>query len=639
MGGFWQKYGALGLLLAATVFYAVNYIPAAVYDGINSDEVQVLLFYRDVFQLGHSASGWLLPGASDLFPEWSGSFLLNYFLGDGLAANTVMQVAFFFAWLILLFLFYRSWGGTRPEIFLPLLILVTLLAVQNNLSHVGTMLNTVGALVLVFFIWRQGSVPRYLALGTITFLGATSDALFMVTFVAPALAALGMECALRSTSRPTGFRLIAAIVPSAVSGYLGAPWVFPVPTERSAFTRFDPENIPNCLFDVWKHLSLRWHTGLTIQVAIDLLVLVGGFALFWRFPSRLRRIAPQNVLALTYTLFLVAANWAALLVSNNFSPRYVYFPLIWPPILAAAFISHLVPRWIWPGRLLALSVALYAVFLGLHPLPVSPEYVDALRRASDLRALAARENLKAGFAEYWRAAITTYISGGTVCLRPMAGTSFYHWVSNLQWIQGYGPGSPPPRFRYIVTSQLDPVALRARFGPPDEIVETSLHEPVWIYSEANAISYNPIFGELGNRHTYPGTDEATFTAAALSSESGHLQGTARIARAGRDPAGCITFGPYLHTQAGRYRADYAYTYLKPPAADKPVTFDCVLRLDYENFLDRVPIPYVDSMPHVLSRTFVVPAHPEGAMLELRLHYFESGDIEVDSLHITYLGPE
>ena len=639
LNSFLQKYGALGVLLVATLFYASIYVPAAFYAGINSDELQVLIFYHDVFVAGHAASGWTISGATLIFPEWCVCFLLNDLIGNGLEADVVLQLLLFFGWLVLFVVFYRMCGGRRIEIFLPLLILITLLATHEHLSHVGTMLNTVGCLSLMLAGWKKMSVPRLLALGVLAFLGATSDALFIVTLVAPALAALAVEGLAHPASRKLNLCLAMAILLGAGSGYLAASWVFPVPTARTLYTEPHFERVLTCLSGLWSDLSVVHHPWLTLLVAIDLLIFVLGLIAAWKFRPAMRRGTPLMVFLLAYTFFLVVLNWGALFITNEWSSRYVYFPLIWPPILLAIFVSRFCPVRFWPGGGLALGVAGYAVFLAFHPLPKSPEYLAALQRAADLRALTAREHLEAGFAQYWIAGITTYLSGNTVCVRPMAGTNFYHWYSNLQWVEGDAPGRPLPRFRYIITPELDPVELRARFGPPDEVTETSLHEPVWIYSEANAIIYNPVFGDLGNRYTYPAPNEAAFTAAALPAESGHLQGTARIARAGQDSVGCVTFGPYLHSQPGRYRADYAYTYLKAPDADKPVMFDCVLHTDHEVYLSQAPVRYVDAKPEVFSQTFAVPNHPPGATLEYRLHYYGSGDIEVDSLHITYLGPK
>jgi hypothetical protein len=341
---------------------------------------------------------------------------------------------------------------------------------------------------------------------------------------------------------------------------------------------------------------------------------------------------------LAYTFALVALNWTALLLTNPWYMRYVCFSLVWPLLVAAGLSSEIFSRRSWIVRLLALGVALYTVWVARHPLPKSPEYLAAMKRIPELQALMAEEHMKAGLADYWYANLTTYLSGDKVCLRAMDHTHFYHWCSNLQWVEGDHRGSPVPKFRFLLMPNLDPDLLRVRFGPPDRIAKTSLGEEVWIYSEENAISNNPIFGELGNRHTFPEPDETLFTAATLPSQTGQWQGSIRIARAGRDRAGCLTFGPYLNMLPGRYRADYSYTYLKAPEPDKPVTFDCILHLKGEDYLDKVAIPYVDGTPRILSRQVVVPPHPDGAPLEMRLHYQGSGDFEVDSLKVTYLGP-
>jgi hypothetical protein len=634
-----RKYGGVVLLLAATLFYTVSYIPSVFFGGINSDELEVLVFYHDIFESGHSPAGWILPGASCLFPDWSVCFLLNYLLHDGLAGDVVLQVLSFMAWLALFFIGYRLCGGKRSGVFLSFLVLISVLVARSNLSHVGTMLNAVACLDLILFAARTGSVFRYMALAAVVFLGAASDPLFIVIFVCPALAALVTESLFHPSNRKAARRPVAVIFPGAILGYMAAPWIFPVPTARAMYTQFRPENILTCLENLWKDLGPAQHPWFVPLFAADMLILVAGGAAAVFFRNQVRKSSPILVFLFVYTFALIMANWAALLLTNNWSMRYVYFSLVWPPLLGAGFLSEAFSARSWPGRLLAVGVALYTIQVALHPLPKSAAYLAALKRAPDLRALMAQEHMEAGFAQYWYANITTYLSGETVPLRPITETgNIRHWFSNLEWYRGETDVGPLPKFRFILMPTLDPEALRARYGPPDRIATTSLNEEVWIYSEANAIRYNRIFGELGNRHVFPGPNQAWFTAAALPSQTGRLEGTARIARAGRDPAGCLTFGPYLHIKPGRYQANYSYTYLKAPARDKPVTFDCVLRLDKENYLDVVPIPYRDGTPQVLSRRIVVPPHPDDATLEMRLHYLGSGDVRVDSLQITYLGP-
>jgi hypothetical protein len=269
------------------------------------------------------------------------------------------------------------------------------------------------------------------------------------------------------------------------------------------------------------------------------------------------------------------------------------------------------------------------------PLKPSDEYIEVEATLPFLRQVMKENGITQGLVSYWRANLYAFLSSGTVPLRAVTNDgSILHSFNTLDW---YGRGRPVqdgPHFRLVLAPEEDE---RGAFGRPDQILHTPLGETVWLFSEARSIRYNDRFSLLlSNCFTDDGRT-LRFDAAQLSSATGKIEGTSRIAVEGRDSENFLTYGPYLELKPGRFRAVYHYAYSAPPAPDREALYD---RLEYSNEPDldhtAKPLPCPNREEQILIDDFTVPR--PGENFEFRIHYRGSGTLRVDSLEITPLEP-
>lgn len=652
-----RHYHCLFAAIAAILVLA-RYIPAVYLSALDSDNTQIPLLFHDVVELGHRAHDWVWGGHSDIFPDVTLVFLFEFILRKGLLSLQLTSGIFLAAYTCVLAFLYRRNGGRNPAVFgASVLLFFVLLLVNFGLhdgmefisisSFVVPMHTSIAILALVCFAICQhvavnGPGKALWALPVLCFITTLSNDLFLVIFMGPMLAALVVTWVFYPDRLRLLPLLLAAVLIPCVAGHFLARPLSPFQIDPGPFTHF--HSAPAAA--AWREfVKLTIHPGkesFAIFAGLDVLFVVGvtAFLLLQFFKPAERRIPPGLFMLLSFSAWVIASNWGAVILTGNFTgvlaSRYTRFAMLLPVFFALGWINHLIPWSKGGGRaaVAGLSLAISACALFLVPAP-GPYYRATQELIPIIRAEMDKEHIQAGLADYWHANMIAFLSHETLPVRAVNndGTMF-RWVNPLGWYAGEPPGAPP-EFRMIVMANLNPDAVRRHYGEPGEIIHTPAGKDIWIYPPDRSITYAPVFWTLSNGPA----NEYRADGSSLPSLTGTRNGNSRVARAGHDPATYLTFGPYpyLHPAPGRYRIAISYTYLSPPSPGKEADYDIVYSAGRASrTLDHGPLPCLDRAPHEISREIAIP-DDKREVLEVRTKFNGSGDISIDSLKIVRLG--
>ena len=642
-------------IAVAAVLLLVRYMPAVYFATFCSDNIHACLLYRDVIEQGHSAHGWIFGGHSDLFPDVTIIFLLEFLTHNALLTLQILTSILFAAWIAVCLVLYRQLRGRNIEILAALLALFFIACCRNfgfkhgiNFgdsfmmgNHCGTEIMALVCFALCLHSALAGRGRAFWWLACACFISAASDALFMVIFPIPVLAALVIS----KFAYPAKIRSLPSIAANIIffsaSGLVIGPHISPT-VITGGYTHPDLVLARHAWYEIWRDCTPSVGGAFVLFWALDILAVIAGMCLVIPplFKFAVKRIPAPLAVMLLYCVCVIGCNVGAAVLTGNYSElgasRYIRFAFWAPVLVSTGLLNHLVP---WPeigGKIataaLSLLLACIAVFL-----PPAPDhyFVDAQRLIPVMHSLMEKEGIEAGLADYWWANVFTFLSHDDVKLRSVSPNgTMDHWLNNISWFAGSPPSTPAPKFRMIFMRRLDPELIRQRYGPPDRVVSALPGEDIWIYREERSISYRPLFGELANISP---TNEFQVKARLLPSQTGRIEGDSIVARAGRDPQGAITFGPYLHPSPGRYRVEIVYSWRAAPAQDRVATFDAVLwNGSHAVQMYSAQIPFIDTAPQKFTREVRISDNDRQAF-EVRTFYFASGDLGIDSLRITYLG--
>jgi hypothetical protein len=650
------RHGGRVLLAAAVLVFALRFMPQVTLSLTDTETVLLPLVYQDVVTEHHPATDWQWPGASSLFPDDVVFFLLRFLSGDDWFALEATTVFFFLGLVAGCLALVRS--SRRPHalgLATLLIVLVVALACDFHpgspveialrkplfapVYHAGTALFCLVGFALLLAGIMGGRQAGFWRLPVLIFLAVISDFLFIVDFVVPALLT---EAALALAFRAEWkrhFGLAAGVCFSAAAGFLLAPHCFPAPTATGRYLAVDLNGLRNSLAALRVQMTDPQHRYFVFLVALDaaaLLTALAGLAAFCFFPAGRKMPAPV-VATLVFAGSAIACDWSATFLTGGYAGisenRYLIVALLLPLFLLVFGLHAVLPWRPWVENVVAAAAGVFILACSFIPQPPSGDYLDTLKLIPVLRDVMEKNHISAGLITYWRANLFTFLSHGDVTLRAeTADGTIVRLHDTLQW---YGKGSTAgkePRFR-LVFPEYD--TLSQRYGTPDRVLALPDGEPVWIYSEARAIRYNPYFDQLSNQWTDNGRT-LSFPAAALSSALGKTAGSARFAVAG-DGDDCLTSGPNIELQPGRYRAVYHYQYLAPPDPARPATYDLfVHHPEGDQSAHAIPLIYRNDQPQVLVDEFTVSE--AGLAYEMRIHYHDSGTLRVDALDVTSLGP-
>lgn len=636
-----------------------RYMPAVYLSALDSDNIQIPLLFHDVVELGHKARDWVWGGHSDVFPDITLVFLLESILRKGMLSLQLASGIFLAAYTGVATFLYRQSGGRNAAVFGAAVLLFFVLLLVNFELHDGMefisissfvvpMHTSVAIMALACFAICQraavyGAGKSLWALPALCFATALSNDLFLVIFMGPMLAAL-VVARVFYPARLRVFPLLIAIVfiPCAAGHFLARP-LSPFQIDPGPFTHF--HSAP--ALAAWREFERLSHSrkeSFAIFAALDVLFVAGvtAFLLLQFFKPAEQRIPPAVFMLLSFSAWVIACNWGAVILTGNFTgvlaARYTRLAMLLPVFHALGWLNHLIP-WSRAGNragVAALSLLVSACALYLRPAP-SAYYMETRQLIPVIRREMDAGHIQAGLADYWYANMIAFLSHETLPVRAVnPDGSLFHWVNPIGWYAGNGDSSPPPRFGFIVIANLNPDDIRRRYGAPSQIVPGPGGNDLWIFPEDKSIVYSPVFSALSNDPV----NEYRSKGVLLPSLTGKPEGGARVARSGRDAAGLLVFGPYpfLQPAMGRYRISIFHTYLSAPDKDKPVIFQVTYSArSSRRILDERDIPFIDNTRREFVSEIRIPDGERDPM-QISIKYSGSGDIRIDSLLITYLGP-
>ena len=617
------------------------------------------VFYHDTVVDHHPFADWGWGGCSDLFPDVSVLFLFNTLVKDGWTALVLLSIFYFIGW------FAASCGlgvalkrGNRLGLF-SLLLLFWVAQICNyalpfdnglhllnplfaSMYHSGTGLLCLTCVALLCAqITGRERIAISAWLFVLAFLGGASDILFLIDFTVPALLSLGVQAVAFRAERNKCLRLGPNVALAGVASYFLAPYCFPVRLTTAQFIHLSFTDVYYGLVMVRSEISQPQHHLFAFMIVLDILTILGGLGgfLYFCFSSGRKAIPPVALGLMVFCSASIFLDWFTTLGTGlylgMYANRYLAVALL-IPMFIITFALHGIIQWRpWLEKVFAATIGVFAIGVSIIPQDL---YRDSIVLEADipfLKATMKERQIEVGLADYWLANLCTFLSDWQVPLRPATGDGRYnHDFSSLEWMGKGLPFEQKPRIRLLYAP--DPL-FGLTFGPPDEILYTPRHTPVWIYSEARAIVYSDIFNRLSNQlldngRTLP-LNPSTFP-----SDTGTIEGTSRLAKQGRDRPGFLNGGPLLSLKPGQYRLSFHYEYLTPPAPDQIPTYDLLVHAQGEpdRELDSAPLPCSGTGPEVFSHDYLVekPRHP----FEMRIFYRGSGTIRLDSLNITVLSP-
>jgi hypothetical protein len=275
----------------------------------------------------------------------------------------------------------------------------------------------------------------------------------------------------------------------------------------------------------------------------------------------------------SYFLSMVVATVGASLVSGVSLSRYLLPALLiplffgWPFLLASS--KRFVKAWDHSGGqigVILILIVLLFLFGNLSQITqlskLSDFYPDNVRC---LDSYAARKHIHNGIAQYWRARPITMLSKKNLLI-VQAKPNLYpmHWINNLNMYNNL--------FEFIITDtdmkdawRINAQRVRAKFGNPAS--SNSCNDfNVLVYNRPEDTAFQRQFHQLFN---------FSFDAVQLSSETGRIIGSGRIADPGSSAKGCLAKSPDLNLWIGDYQFEIAY--FASPNNGSPVgTWDVVL---------------------------------------------------------------
>ncbi|PBQ31618.1 hypothetical protein CNR22_07500 [Sphingobacteriaceae bacterium] len=423
-----------------------------------SDTLYLPSIYRDLFIDHSDISDWHFNPAPNYFPDMGVYFLLNFISQNFIIASFLFSFAqCLFLSFILVKLFRLIFPLASPfytlfiYTFLCLFLLEFFFFSKNfinvffllvNAYHTGAFLMT---LLCAFFTFKyiNGKNGLWLLLLLVTgFLSVISDRLFLVFFSAPMIA----SCLLlikRLNWKPTTLLTVAIITFS----WLGLKVFkqidsFPYPmldeTKPADFSIISMQ--AEIYFDQISTYLLRFgFMALTMYLFI-----VSLFLMAYVFLKSIRH--ENDKLISFYSLFSLIFSVCVILtplVSGRYTGgdclRYNVYPFYLGILNLAVFIMFL-SRGKQANKVLSFSlVGLNLIFFMLALTQISPKGINEFfnyypKKAQQMDALAEKEHLHQGVANYWDAKVMTMFSKKGVIVRAVFDNiSVHKHVANENW--------------------------------------------------------------------------------------------------------------------------------------------------------------------------------------------------------------
>ncbi|HWG42019.1 MAG TPA: hypothetical protein VN688_04475 [Gemmataceae bacterium] len=519
----WRVVGVSLLLTLVFTLFCYQFLQDRF--SFNSDQLYCIHFCDDLLH-GHDVQGFHMPAAPYVFPDMVLVLVCSLLTSNLTAAFILYSLLYYGLLLAVLSAICREVGLSRPDSFVTAGVGVAFLLASHfdpvysgrgallcyPGNHMGCLLMGLGAIAFVLRAIRRGYRwwSALLLVGVCVPAGF-SDQLLIVQYLVPLCAALLLLgiCRLIPIRRSLititllGFSTLLAMKMRGVFVWLGFVPMRITHTD-SAFGLRPIVSLKEFAANGWfivRDQSLM-QTVFILNTMTAATVLVIWSRRVWRSapasadagtisPNETRLDGTAILLLAGVLLLAPLSNAGALIATGSVDraavTRYLY---TWwfLPFLCLALWSRLLP---WrPVRLIPWLVTALVIFQMLRfPEPLR---TDGFARrypplAQALDELVRKHGRLRGFAEYWRARESHYLTQERVDVLPILS-----W--GVPWFHGFNPnaflGDNPhdlslPDYNFVIVptngeAGPDPEHILARFGKPVEIIPTEHHE-IWRY--------------------------------------------------------------------------------------------------------------------------------------------------------------
>lgn len=548
------------------------------YHFYGADSLYLPSLSRDLTS-GYDLSGWKLTPAPYFFPDiliFFAAGLVTQNIHTSIWINAVAQNILFLTGIICL---TKSLNLKPLAVAFSIFICSMLLIASRNILelmpmlisgfHFGIVIVMCFALAIVIHVWHDGNSAKkssFALLAVLCSLATPSDLLFIVQFLAPAIAALLL------TTKARRFHLNHAMLSSgalALYSLIGLLIERAIPRHRSIeeYGMSNSARFAQTLSDIQLIASqfAQAHPLFALALAAIfgacLIIALAGLIHPDTLCSRITFIALFLVLQLCISfLFLAVAPVA--------SARYLLPSFTLMIVLAPALIISVMQLPNFLVNLFFMSCAIASIIISASSLKYFPDirqlnqyyndFVECVDQGVRLRGA------HRGLAQYWQARQISMLSrAGLDVVAVGSNLSIYHWINNLYWYDHND-------FDFVMIDPSMPDFMRftradviSRFGQPSDEFDCGGTNILTYTDPQNHVAFrsqfknNPALIRLKNAG-----ESTTYPANLLNSQVGTLVGHTRTI-SDSNPSGFLTYGPYVHLLEGAYQFELAYSASAP----------------------------------------------------------------------------
>jgi hypothetical protein len=591
--------------------------------NLNSDLLFLDSVVADLFSHGGAWGDWKLTPAPAYMPDML-AYALGYLIFPTPAQRIVfvcLVQALLLAWCCTYFArVVKPSFSTNARLCVLLVTTVVVLVSANSSmwlffnstnNHFAALLFPLLCLAWIFEFLEKKALSRlFWVTGGVT-IGTASTSIFTLAFTIPALLFLtGCVFVFRShrAMRSAAFRIAGAILAGQVIALLLQKLLL----SHNALQGRAPLTIEAALRSMAAFVSATKLTFgadniYTLVLAIFLLMSIAWLLADWLFGVKFSfetstagissaglHIPAKNWaygLSVSFLLVAFPVNVIGAVLSGGFADawgyRYFAFPitlgvLLW--VLMLDFKSTFEKRWVGAALLAAIGSLAVLGIVSLKPLLLQTgrtTYSEVFDKGGlgpgDAVAECVDQEARKGFAfgagigDFWNARGVSYKTAKPLYILPVVSdlTPFFHMMS-------LGPLLDPGKYRlppynFVVmrksgtTTQFDftPATTGRLLPPPARIVSCeNTDSELWLYTDSGLDAavkkkVNQFLGQEGLFRRY------LVTGPELPGTVGKVQSLSRVAQAGIDAAGYLSYGPYVRLPPGRYQATVSYTATEP----------------------------------------------------------------------------
>jgi len=573
----------------------------------------------DLFHHGGAWSNWKITPAPAYFPDIP-AYILAYFVLPTPPARIVfvcMVQACLLAWacLYLARTIKPSFSPNAQLFVLVATAAVVLVAANSSMwlffnstnNHFAALVFPLACLAWTLAFLKKKAWPALLPVAGGVAVGTASTSIFLIAFTAPALVFLaGCIVVFRAHRqfRRLAFQVAAAIVAGHVLSILLQKLLLShnAMEGRALFT-LDMTLRSITAFVAATRLTFGTENIYTLSLAIFLVIAMAWVFLDWILSVRVSlaqsparpAVAELEIpgknwaynLSVVFLLVVLPVNVAGAVLSGGFGDpagyRYFTFPialgaLLWIVMLDFKSVFRSQASALLAG-LCMLALAGVGV-LSLKPLLLQTQrasYAEVVQKgkrgATDAIGECIDREAKQGFVfgsgigDFWNARGLSYKTGKPLYILPIHndGNPFFHMVTLGPLLAPQAYGVKPYNFVVMQKSAFNllPDTLGRTLPPPARTVTCdNIDAALWLYTDTaldtqvqkNIARFLSLEGL--SRHYAAAAHE-------LPGAVGKASAGSRVAEAGTDPAGYLSYGPYIALPPGRYQGVISYTATEP----------------------------------------------------------------------------